>query len=124
MNGPYPHPDSQRRHNLPSPDRLRQAEVGELVDDGCPDVALGHLPVKRTGEESIPQLLEPKHHVFGNAAAMVAGGFLPARPSPGFDLGQEGIPWMVVPQRTASWRGGIVALASRSAMAACVPAVS
>ena len=97
MNGPDPHPDSCRGRNLPSPDGLRQAEVGELVEDGCPDVTLGHLPVKRAGEESIPQLLEPIHHVFGNAAAMVAGGLLPARPSPGPDLGQEGIARMVVP---------------------------
>ena len=65
MNFSYPHPDSCRRRNLPSPDRLWQAEIGELVNDGYPDVALGNLPVKRTGEESIPQLLEPIHHVFG-----------------------------------------------------------
>lgn len=97
MNFPYPHPDSDRRRNLASPDGVRHAEVGELVDDGCPDVALGHLPVKLAGEESITQLLEPIHHVFGNAAAMVAGFFLPARPPLGFDLGQKGIPWMVVP---------------------------
>ena len=50
---------------MPSPDRLWHAKVGELVDDGYPDVALGNLPVKLTGEESITQLLEPIHHVFG-----------------------------------------------------------
>ena len=69
---------------MPSPDRLWQAEIGELVNDGYPDVALGNLPVKRTGEESIPQLLEPIHHVFGNAASVVAGGFLPSRSPLGF----------------------------------------
>ena len=71
MNFPFPAPDSPSGRNLPSPDRLRQAEVGELVDDGCPDMTLGNLPVKRAGEELIPQLLEPIHHVFGNAASVV-----------------------------------------------------
>ena len=99
MNSPNSQPDSHSGRNLPSPDRLRHAEVGELVDDGCPDVALGHLLLKRTGEESITQLLEPIHHVFGKAAAVVAGVLLPSVPPLGFDLGQDGIPWMVVPPR-------------------------
>ena len=77
MHSPCSHPDSCSRHNLPSPDRLWHAKVGELVDDGYPDVALGNLPVKLTGEESITQLLEPIHHVFGNAAPVIAGFFLP-----------------------------------------------
>lgn len=97
MNCPVPRPDSHGGRNLPSADGVRHAKVGELIDDGCPDMALGHLPVEGTGEESIPQLLEPIHHVLGDAAPVVAGGFRPACPSPGRDSGQDDIAWMVVP---------------------------
>ena len=54
---PAPHSDSHRGRNLPSADGVRHAKVGELIDDGYPDVTLGNLPVKRTGEESIPNCL-------------------------------------------------------------------
>lgn len=97
MNSPFPHPDSCSRRNMPSPDRLRHAEVGELVDDGGANVALGNLPVKLTGEESISQLLEPIHHVFGKAAPVIAGFRLPACSSLGRNLGQDGITRIVVP---------------------------
>ena len=124
MNFPYPHPDSRRGRNLPSPDGVRHAKVGELVDDGCPDVALGNLPVKRTGEESIPQLLEPIHHVFGNAASVVAGGFLPSRSPFGLDLGQDGIARMVIPPKHSTLAGRNRCPGFPLAMAAWVPSVS
>ena len=57
MNSSAPHSDSHSERNLPSADGVRHAKVGELIDDGCPDVTLGNLPVKRTGEESIPNCL-------------------------------------------------------------------
>jgi len=88
MNSPTAHPDSHHGRNLPSP-----------------DVALGNLPVKRTGEESIPQTLEPIHHVFGNAVSVVAGGFLPARSPFGFDFGQDGIARMVIPPKHSTLAG-------------------
>ena len=78
MNHPYPHPDSYRRRNLPGADGFRHAEVGEPVDDRYPNVALGNLLVKLTGEQMIAQLFEPIHHVFGNAASVVSGTLLPA----------------------------------------------
>lgn len=104
-------------------DGVRHAEIVELVDDGDPDVALGNLQVKFTGEESIAQLLEPIHHVLGNTAAVVAGCLFPAVPSPTSELCQQGITRMVVCPLHRTIAGGIVALASRSLMAACVSAV-
>ena len=40
-------------------------EVGEAVDDGCPNLCLGNLSVEGPGEELDAQLLEEIHHVFG-----------------------------------------------------------
>ena len=105
MNSPAPHPDSHRRRNFPGSDGVRHTKVAELVDDGYPDVTLGHLPVELAGEESIPQLLEPINHVFGKAAPVVAGGFLPTRSPFGLDLGQDRIPWMVVPPKHSTLAG-------------------
>lgn len=61
MNFPYLYRESYRSPKMPHADRLRQAAVHELIDDGCPNVALSHLLVKCKGEESITQFLEPIH---------------------------------------------------------------
>jgi hypothetical protein len=58
------------------------------------------------GKKPIAQLLESKHHVFGDAAPVVAGFLLPASPSLGLDLGQDGIARMLVSpeHRAVAWR--------------------
>ena len=69
---PFPPPASCSRRNLPSPDRLRHAQVGEAVEDDRPDMGFGHLPLKGTREDSVAQLLAAEQHVPSAAAPVVA----------------------------------------------------
>lgn len=71
---------------MPYPDRLRHAQVGERVDDRRPDVGFVDLPFKGSGVQAVAQLLEPVHHVLGNAAPVVAAIVLPAVEPLGLDF--------------------------------------
>ena len=96
MNRPFPPPASCSRRNLPSPGRLRHAQVGKAVEDGCPDVGFGHLTLEGAREQPVAQLLEAEHHVLGKAAPVVAAVVFPAvSPALGNRL-EDGIPTMIV----------------------------
>jgi hypothetical protein len=73
---------------------LRHAEVGELVDDGHPNMGLDDLPVIVVREEALAQLLEPMHHALGQAAPVVTGVLLPAAPPLGGILAARRDMWV------------------------------
>ena len=105
MHTPFPPLDSCNGRNFPNPDRVRHAEVGEGAEDDRTHMALGHLPVERTGEESITQLLESVHPIFGDATPVIVRVFLPARTPLVGDLGQDGIQGMLVSSKHCALTG-------------------
>ncbi len=118
---PFPPPASCSRRNLPSPDRLRHAQVGEAVDDGGPDMGFGHLTLEGSREQPLAQLLEAEHHVLGQAAPMVVAVVFPTvSPALGNRL-KDGIARMIVPpgDRAVSGRNRCLGAAfGNAAMAA------
>ena len=120
----FSRPFSCGRRNFPYPDRLRHAQVGERVDDRRPDVGFVDLPFKGSGVQAVAQLLEPVHHVLGNAAPVVAAIVLPAVEPVGLDFLEDDVAGVVISHVTAPSRGGMVARASRSAIAAWQPWLS
>lgn len=108
MSSPISRPSSCSRRNLPYPDRLRHAQVGEGVDDGRPNVGFVHLSLEASGEQGVPQLLEPVHHVLGNAASVVSAIVLPAVESLGFNFLEDDVASVVASprDRTVAWRDG------------------
>lgn len=93
---------------MPYPDRLRHAQVGERVDDRRPDVGFVDLPFKGSGVQAVAQLLEPVHHVLGNAAPVVAAIVLPAVEPLGLDFLEDDVAGVVISprDRTIAWRDG------------------
>lgn len=65
---PFPPPASCSRRNFPSPDGLRHPQVGQAIENGCPDMGFGHLALEGAPEHPVAQLLEAKHHVLGKTA--------------------------------------------------------
>jgi hypothetical protein len=76
---------------LPYPDRLRHAQVGEGIDNGRPNVGFVHLSLEAPGEQAVAELLEPVHHVLGDAAPVVAAIVLPAVESLGSNFLKDGV---------------------------------
>ena len=117
-NSPYPRPTSCGRRNFPNPDGLRHAQIGKGVDDGGPDVRFGHLPLEGSGVQAVAQLLQPVHHVLGDAAPVVVAIVLPASAALGGDVFENTVTGMIVAPGNSTVPRGKVARASRSAMAA------
>jgi len=102
---------SCRRRNLPYPDGLRHARIGEGVDDDGTDVAFAHLALEASGGRAVVEWLQPGHHVFGKAAPRVAAIVLPASAAFAGDVSDDGIVGMVVAARNRAFapgNGGIV----------------
>lgn len=118
---PFPPPASCSRRNLPSPDRLRHAQVGEAVNDGGPDMGFGHLTLEGSREQPLAQLLEAEHHVLGQAAPMVVAVVFPTvSPALGNRL-KDRIARMIIPpgDRAVSGRNRCLGAAfGNAAMAA------
>ena len=53
----FPQPQTQLCHDH----RLWRAQVGEAVEDGCTDVELGYLALKRSDHHLLPQAFETIH---------------------------------------------------------------
>ena len=108
MSSPIARPASCCRRNLPYPDGLRHAQVGEGVDDGGSNVGFVHLSLETPGEQAVLQLLEPVHHVLGNAAPVVAAIVPPAVESLGSNFLNDGVASMVASprDRAVAWRNG------------------
>ena len=66
---------------MPYPDRFRHPKVGKGVEDRDPDVGFVDLPLEGPGVQAVAQLLHPVHHVFRDAAPVVAALVLPAATS-------------------------------------------
>lgn len=92
----FSRPFSCSRRNLPYPDRCRHAEIGKGVEDRGPDMSFSDLPLEGPGVQAATQLLQPVHHVLGDAAPVVAALVLPAAASLGFDLLEDRIAGMMV----------------------------
>jgi hypothetical protein len=94
--------------NLPYPDRLRHAQVGKGVEDGGANVSFCHLSLEGSGVQAVAQLLQPVHHILGDAAPVVAAIVLPAVESLGLDFLEDGVAGVVVSprHRTVTWRDG------------------
>lgn len=93
MNFSYLRSSSCSRRKLPYPDRLRYAQVGESLEDRCPDVGFVHLDLEGSGGETVAQSLQAVHHVRGDAAPLVAAIVLPAGESLGLDFLEDGGAW-------------------------------
>ena len=96
MNSLFPFPVSCSRRNWPNPDRLGHAKVGESVDDDHTNMGFDDLAFEAPGQQFVPELFEPVHHVFGQAASMIATVVLPAVASLGVDFLEEAIPRVIV----------------------------
>ncbi len=81
---------------MPNPDGLRHAQIGKGVDDGGPDVGFGHLPLEGSGGQAVTQLLQPVHHVLGDAAPVVVAIVLPAGAALGGYLFENTVTGMIV----------------------------
>ena len=65
MSSPFSLPPSCDGRNLPSPDGVRHAQVGEAVDDGDPSMHFGDLALESAREQPFAQPLEAIHRVLG-----------------------------------------------------------
>ena len=108
MSFPIFRPSSCNRRNLPDPDRLRHAQVGEGVDNGRAYVSFVHLSLETSGEQAVAELLEPVHHVLGDTAPVVTAIVLPAVESLGSNFLKDGVASVVASprDRTVAWRDG------------------
>ncbi len=95
-NSLYPRLTSCGRHHLPNPDGLRHAQIGKGIDDGGADVRFGHLPLEGSGVQAVAQLLQPVHHVLGDAAPVLVAIVLPASAALGGDVVENTVAWMIV----------------------------
>jgi hypothetical protein len=111
-------PVSCSRRNLPNPDRLGHAKVGESVDDDHPNMGFDDLAFEAPGQQFVPELFEPDYHVFGQAASMSATIVLPAVASLGVDFLEDALPRVIVAPEKGPLSRRKVALAFRCAIAA------
>lgn len=105
MTPPFSRAASCSGRNLPYPVRTRHAQVGKRVEDGGANVSFCHLPLEGSGVQAVAQLLQPEHHVLGDAAPVVAAVVLPAGESLGFDFLEDGVAGVVVSPRNRSIAG-------------------
>ena len=105
MTSPFPRAASRSGRNLPDAVRTRHAQVGQRVENGGANMGLGHLPLEGPVVQAVAQLLQPEHHVLGDAAPVVGAAVLPAGESLGVDVLEDGVARVVVSPQNRSLAG-------------------
>ena len=75
---------------------LVNANIGKGVDDDGADVRFGHLSLEGSRVQAVAQLLQPVHHVLGDAAPVVVAIALPAGAALGGDILENNATGMIV----------------------------